>query len=77
MHVPPLPDLHHFQQTEDSTGSGSNDNLAVDVRNASAMTTENSGASDSFTVAKNKANQKDSVYKLHEQMYLSKDEKWT
>ena len=40
-HVSPLPDLHHFQQSEDWTSGGANDNLAVDVKNVSAMTTEN------------------------------------
>ena len=50
--VSPLPDLHHFQHTQEWTGSGADDNLAVDVREASAMTTGNSGASVSSTIAK-------------------------
>ena len=41
--VPPLSDPHHFRQTQDWTAGGANDNLAVYVRDASTMTTENSG----------------------------------
>ena len=50
--VPPLPDLHHFQQTQEWTHFGADDNLSIDVRDASAMTTGNSGGSVSSTIAK-------------------------